>query len=118
MRNQIEAIKKAEKTISDVISVCQQVGAKNAEKSLTEVVGILQSLAQNEPEASDPLDTQGDIFDALLDAKKLNELTNMYVEAFFTSKDSEKRECIAASVLMDYSGRLVKTLERADSKFK
>lgn len=57
-----------------------------------------------------------DIFDAIIIAKKLEELTHIYIEAYFTDKDNNNPKCYMSDVIHDYAMRIRAELEKIESK--
>ncbi|HAT2830968.1 TPA: hypothetical protein I8370_004045 [Klebsiella oxytoca] len=57
-----------------------------------------------------------DVFNAVITAKKLKELTHIYTEFYFTDKDSDNPNCYMASVIFDYAIMICGELKSIEAK--
>lgn len=61
-------------------------------------------------------DIADDIFSAVLTAKKLEEVTNVYGDSYFTDKDNDNPACHMSAVIFDYAHELCNELKAIQSK--
>lgn len=64
----------------------------------------------------DERDIADDVFSAMLTAKKLEEVANVYGEYYFTDKDNDNPMCHMSAVIFDYAHELCNELKAIQSK--
>lgn len=61
-------------------------------------------------------DIVDDVFDAVVTAKKLEEVAHIYCESYFTDKDSDNPSCHMSAIVYDYAQRVCSELKNIEAK--
>jgi hypothetical protein len=61
-------------------------------------------------------DIVDDVFDAVVTAKKLEEVAHIYCETYFTDKDSDNPSCHMSAIVYDYAQRVCSELKSIEAK--
>lgn len=62
------------------------------------------------------VDISEDIYDAVITAKKIEELAHLYVETYFTDKDNDNPRCFISDAIHDYAHKLRTELKAIETK--
>lgn len=77
--------------------------------NITNVINVVKDKNKN-------VDLSNSVFDALISARKIETLTRIALENFFTDKDNDNPQCLMFGVISDYAEQISDQLKDIESK--
>lgn len=122
-KNSVVLIERAKSVLTTLIADREELDECTVESNLFLIQQLLDDASHTlltKNHGSIALDKLGDliddIFDVVIAAKKMEELSHMYTEFYFTDKDSDNPKCYMADAIHDYALKVCKKLKNIESK--
>ncbi|HGY3701114.1 TPA: hypothetical protein ACNVXF_002453 [Citrobacter freundii] len=122
-KNSVVIIERAKSVLTTLIAAREELDECTIESNLFMIQQLLDDAnhtlltRDHDSIAHDKLgDLIDDVFDVVIAAKKMEELSHMYTEFYFTDKDSDNPKCYMADAIHDYAQKVCKKLKKIESK--
>lgn len=120
------SLNKAQAVLSSLFEACHEIDSSEIETNLSVINSYLcdaiESTSKSTREDTHHLtntvnnDIADDIFNAVITADKLKELSHIYSGSYFTDKDNSNPLCLMASVIYDYASIVSRELKAIEEK--